>query len=51
VTVAQAMALLGVDSLATPKQIRRAYLRLVKRHKPEQDPEGFQRIRQAYELL
>lgn len=50
-TVAQAMALLGVGTLATPKEIRRAYLRLVKKHKPERDPEGFQRVRAAYELL
>jgi len=34
-----------------PKRIRRAYLRQVKRHPPERDPEGFQRIRAAYDAL
>jgi hypothetical protein len=31
--------------------IRRAYLRGVRAHPPERDPEGFRRIRDAYELL
>jgi hypothetical protein len=32
-------------------ELRRAYLRAVKAHSPERDPEGFQRVRAAYELL
>lgn len=32
-------------------QLRRAYLRAIKKHKPERDPEGFRRVRDAYELL
>ncbi|MBK7400073.1 MAG: hypothetical protein IPJ34_28430 [Myxococcales bacterium] len=31
--------------------MRRAYLRAVRRHPAERDPEGFQRVRAAYELL
>jgi hypothetical protein len=32
-------------------QLRRAYLRAIKKHKPERDPDGFRRVRDAYELL
>ncbi len=39
---------LGHD--ATSEEARRAYLRLLKSRKPEVDPEGFQRLRAAYEL-
>lgn len=46
-----ARALLGVDPEAGPEAIRRAYLRACKKHRPETDPEGFQRVRAAYELL
>jgi hypothetical protein len=31
--------------------IRAAYLAAVRRHRPETDPEGFKRVREAYELL
>lgn len=37
----------GADSAA----VRAAYLRAVKAHPPERDPDGFQRVREAYELL
>lgn len=30
---------------------KRAYLKQVRRHPPEQDRQGFQRVREAYELL
>jgi len=49
--VQEARALLGVEPDADPKTVRRAYLRAVKKHKPERDPDGFQRVREAYELL
>lgn len=42
--------LLGVDPASSPVSVKRAYLRLVKRYKPESAPEEFVRIREAYEL-
>lgn len=47
----EAVALLGLTPPFTAKDVRRAYLRLLKVHKPESDPEGFMRLRQAYELF
>lgn len=47
----EARALLGVDADASGDQLRRAYLRAVRRHPAERDPEGFKRVRAAYELL
>lgn len=34
---------------ATERDVKAAYARLLKQHRPEQDPEGFQRVRQAYD--
>ena len=42
---------LGLEDGATPDAVRRAYLRGIKIRKPESDPEGFRRLRAAYELL
>lgn len=42
---------LGVGPDATDEDIRQAYLRKVKAHPPDRDPEAFERIRDAYELL
>lgn len=50
-TFAEARRELGIEDGATPDMIRRAYLRGVKTRKPETDPEGFRRLREAYELL
>jgi hypothetical protein len=50
-TPVEAFRELGVGPSATPDEIRRAYLRGVKMRKPEVDPEGFRRWREAYELL
>lgn len=47
----QAYELLGVDATASAKELKRAYLRKTKVYKPERDPEGFQRLRAAYELV
>ena len=42
---------LGVNRTATESEIKRAYFGLVREHPPERDPEGFKRIRAAYEKL
>jgi hypothetical protein len=50
VTLAEAWRELGVEPGADAETVRRAYLRLIKTRKPEADPAGFQRARQAYEI-
>lgn len=42
---------LGVKRGATEAEIKQAYFALVREHPPERDPEGFKRIRAAYEKL
>ena len=42
---------LGVAPEATPAEVRAAYFAKVRVHTPERDPEGFKRIRAAYEQL
>jgi len=42
---------LAVTPDASDQQIRQAYLQCVKQHPPEQDPETFKQIRQAYEAI
>ncbi|WP_461360818.1 J domain-containing protein [Candidatus Darwinibacter acetoxidans] len=42
---------LGVAPDASEQEIKRAYFRLVRVHPPEKDPEQFQTIRRAYEIL
>jgi len=51
VTRGEAHEILGTDDDTSVDAIRRAYLRAVKAHPPERDPDGFQRVREAYELL
>lgn len=41
--------LLGVGDDADERTIKRAYARLLKRHRPDDDPEGFQRLNEAYQ--
>lgn len=50
-TWAEALRVLGITPEVGFKDARRAYLQLIKVHKPEQDPEGFQRVREAFELV
>lgn len=50
-TLVEARELLRIDEEATHDQVRRAYLRLVKVYKPERDPEGFRRLREAFERV
>ncbi len=42
---------LGVERQATEAEIKQAYFSLVREHPPERDPEGFKRVRAAYEKL
>ena len=51
--VTEAVEILGLDehNLLGAEQLKRSYLRKVRQHPPERDPDGFQRVRQAYELL
>jgi chemotaxis protein histidine kinase CheA len=51
VTFEEALAELGIAADAAPDQARRAYLRLLKTRKPETDPQGFMRLREAYEQI
>ena len=42
--------LLGLDpATATPRDLQRAYARLLKIHRPDEDPEAFQHLHQAYQ--
>jgi hypothetical protein len=50
VTLEDAWRELGVDPGADGDGVRRAYLRLIKTRKPESDPVGFQRAREAFEI-
>ena len=50
VTLEEALAELGLEAGANPEAVRRAYLRLIKIRKPESDPQGFKRAREAYEI-
>ena len=42
--------LLGVAPDAGEREIKQAYARLLKRHRPDEDPEGFQRVNEAYQV-
>lgn len=50
-TIEEAFEEIGLPPGTGPDEIRRAYLRKLKTRKPEVDPEGFRRLREAYELL
>lgn len=40
---------LGVDDAADIPQLKRAYAKLLRMHRPDEDPVGFQRLHEAYE--
>jgi hypothetical protein len=44
-------ATLGVSPDADPDAVRDAYRAALRAHPPERDPEGFKRLRAAYEVL
>jgi len=43
--------ILGIRPEASDQEIRSAYLRRIKEHPPDRDPEQFERIRDAYDQL
>jgi len=44
-------AVLGLEDTADDEAIRAAYLRAIRTSPPDRDPEGFRRVRAAYEQL
>ena len=44
-------AILGIDETADDEAVRAAYLAAVRRSPPDRDPEGFRRIREAYDAV
>ncbi len=47
----EAARILGLSPTATADDVRAAYLREVKAHPPDRDPESFEKLRDAYETL
>jgi hypothetical protein len=47
----QALNVLGVSVDAGEDDIRAAYMQQVRQHPPDREPEAFERLRDAYELL
>lgn len=50
-SLALAAQTLGLTRIDDPGALKAAYRRLLLQHPPDRDPEGFRRIRSAYELL
>ncbi len=44
-------AALGIEETADDAAVRAAYLAAVRRSPPDRDPEGFRRVREAYEAV
>jgi hypothetical protein len=44
-------SVLGIAPTLAPSDVKRGYFAALKRHPPHADPEGFRRIRDAYERL
>jgi DnaJ-class molecular chaperone len=51
ITAQQAADMLGVTLPASDEAIRAAYTDRIRRHPPDRDPELFEQIRDAYDLL
>ena len=49
-TLAEAFEVLGLPEDADAKAIKRAYHELLRRFKPDRDPQGFRRLRDAFEV-
>ena len=43
--------ILELEPGASQQEIKKAYFRLIREHSPDKDPEGFMKIREAYEQL
>ena len=43
--------MLGIEETADDEEVRAAYLAAVRRSPPDRDPEGFRRVREAYEAV
>ncbi len=50
-TLDRAEALLGIEAGAGAEELRAAYLAQVRLYPPDRDPERFERIRDAHQLL
>lgn len=50
-TVENPYAVLGIKRDASEAEIKQAYFAKVREHSPEHDPEGFKRIRAAYDKI
>lgn len=47
----EAFEVLGLAASSPVRELKRAYRAQVVAHPPDRDPEGFRRVREAYELL
>lgn len=47
----EARQVLAIEAESGDAEIRAAYLRKVKEHPPDRDPQEFERVRDAYEML
>lgn len=50
-TVTRAAALLGVDLGADEQALHNAYVQQIKVHPPDKEPQRFEQLRDAYQLL
>ena len=50
-TVTRAVALLGVDFDADEQALHNAYVQQIKVHPPDKEPQRFEQLRDAYQLL
>lgn len=41
---------LGIDEAASEAEVKRAYAKALRRHRPDEDPEGFQTTHEAYRI-
>ncbi len=47
----EAARVLELSPAASSEEVRAAYLRFVRAHPPDRDPDAFERVRDAYETL